>query len=140
MSYLAESDWKAHRSTGLMEQLGPLLSQHNGAQTVYALRMDERHVNPAGLVHGGTLMTLADHALSIAAWEHSERRTPCVTVQFDMHFLNACHQGQLVIVQPEITRAGASLFFMQAHLYADQTPIATAMAVLKPVVHKKATT
>jgi uncharacterized protein (TIGR00369 family) len=91
-----------------------------------------RHVNPAGLVHGGLLATLMDHALSATAWEASGR-LPCVTVQLDTQFIAAVQPGSFLVASSTITRQTASLIFMRGVLTVEARVVATGSAILKVV-------
>lgn len=66
--------------------MGPLFTRQEDGGWAYALLPTAAHLNPAGVVHGGLLATLIDHALSAIAGQASGR-VPCVTVQLDSHFL-----------------------------------------------------
>ena len=83
-----------------------------------AFLAEERHTNPAGIVHGGMLTTLLDHALSVIAWEANERK-PCITVALDVQFLAPARPGDFVVAAGRIVRQTSSLVFMQGSLTVD---------------------
>lgn len=89
-----------------------------------------KHLNPAGRVHGGALMTLLDHAVSAVAWE-AAGRVPCVTLQLDSQFLGAALAGQFAEVRVGIVRQTGSLVFARADLTAAGEPLMIAQAILK---------
>ena len=61
--------------------------------------------NPAGNVHGGTLMKLADTAGGVCATRHTRQRV--VTVVMDsMTFEEPVYVGNLVVVHAEVTWTG----------------------------------
>ena len=122
--------WREHLPPGLMTTLGPLLSRREACGWAYALQLDDRHLNQAGIVHGGTLTALLDHALSTLAWEHAGK-TACVTVHLSTSFLQAARPGQLLVARGGITQSGGSLLFLDGSLQADDTLVATAQAVMK---------
>lgn len=124
------SPWREHLPPGLMTTLGPLLSRREDGGWVYGLQLDERHLNQAGMVHGGTITALLDHALSTLAWEHAGK-TACVTVQLSTSFLQAARPGQLLVARGRVTQSGGSLLFLEGCLQADDTLVATAQAVMK---------
>ncbi|HLT98295.1 MAG TPA: PaaI family thioesterase [Burkholderiaceae bacterium] len=122
--------WREHQPAGLMSTLGPLLSRREGDSWVYGLRLDERHLNLAGIVHGGTFTTLLDHAISTIAWERSGKQA-CVTVQLNTSFMKPARAGQLLAARAQLHHASGSMLFLDATLHADEVLVATAQAVMK---------
>lgn len=122
--------WREHHPAGLMSTLGPLLSRREGDSWVYGLRIDERHLNQAGIVHGGTLTALLDHAVSTIAWDLSNKQ-PCVTVQLNTSFLRSARAGQILCARARANHTSGSMLFLEATLHADEVLVATAQAVMK---------
>jgi uncharacterized protein (TIGR00369 family) len=130
--------WKARTLPGFFGLVGPMWTRKEGETWAYAFLAEEKHTNPAGIVHGGMLTTLIDHALSIVAWEANDRR-PCVTVALDLQFLAPARPGDLVVARGRIVRQTSSLVFMQGSLFVGSEEIATASAILKITSPKPAT-
>lgn len=133
---LAAAGWKSHALQGHMGQIGPLWSQPlaTGGWR-YGMRMEARHLNPAGRVHGGVLLTLADHAMSAVAWQHSQRQ-PCVTVQLDSHFVAAGQAGDWVVCEVQISHSTRSMVFARAELRAQGQLLLSAQGILKVLASK----
>ena len=89
----------------------------------YGLLTAPEHANPQGALHGGILMTFADHGLSMLAWE-AAHRTPCTTIQLNTHFLAAVEPGEFVELRGEITRATKGLVFVRGILSAGDRDVA----------------
>lgn len=122
--------WREHRPSGLMSTLGPLLSRREADGWAYGLNLDARHLNQAGIVHGGTLTALMDHALSTIAWEHAGK-VACVTVQLNTSFVRAAQAGQTLVARGAVTHGSGSLLFLDGTLHAGDMLVATAQAVMK---------
>jgi len=132
-SYDPASDgWRARSLPGFIGLVGPLWTKKQGDAWLYGLLTEAKHANPAGIVHGGTLTTLFDHALSAIAWQANERR-PCVTVALDVAFLAPVQPGDFVEAGGRIVRQSSSLVFTQGSLTVGGQEIATASAILKMV-------
>ncbi|MFA5520864.1 MAG: PaaI family thioesterase [Castellaniella sp.] len=127
-----ESGWREHQLPGLMGELGPLLSKKTENGWLYGLRAGKSHLNAAGIVHGGTVSTLLDHAFSAVCW-HACDKHPCLTVQLNVNFLAPALEGDLLVVHTRITRKTRSLLFVDGSLCARGKTIATAQAIVKPV-------
>jgi uncharacterized protein (TIGR00369 family) len=122
--------WKPRELEGFFGLVGPLWTRKEDGVWAYAFLAEAKHTNPAGIVHGGMLTTLLDHALSTVAWESAERR-PCVTVQLDVQFLGAVRPGYLVEARARIVKRTSSLVFVQGCLTVAGEEVAAASAVLK---------
>jgi len=122
--------WKPRALPGFFNLVGPLWTKKEGDSWAYGFLAEERHTNPAGIVHGGMLTTLFDHALSTIAWEANERR-PCITVALDVHFLEPARPGDFVATRGRIVRQTTSLVFMQGSLTVERREVATGCAILK---------
>ncbi len=128
----ARDGWKARTLEGFFGLVGPLWTRREEGAWAYGFLAEPKHANAAGIVHGGMLATLMDHALSAIAWEACERR-PCLTVQLDMQYLSAVRPGKLVEARGRIVRRTSSLVFLQGELTAEGEAIAAASAILKVV-------
>lgn len=124
--------WRQRALPGFVGLIGPLWTRKEDAGWAYGLLATRQHLNPVGVVHGGLLTSLMDHALSAIAWEAVGRRA-CVTVQLDTQFLASARDGQLLEARGCVTRATSSLVFVQGRISVDGTDIVTASALLKVI-------
>lgn len=128
---LAAAGWRRMRSAGaFMSTAGPLWARREGEGWVYGVWSTDAHLNPAGVVHGGLLATLADHAISTVAWE-AAARAPCVTVQLDTQFLAPVAAGVLLEARAQLVRRTSSLLFMRGLLQVAGRDVLAAQAVMK---------
>jgi acyl-coenzyme A thioesterase PaaI-like protein len=123
--------WERFEDKGFIDHVGPLFVRR-GADGLrsFAFVAQPKHANLIGVVHGGMLMTLADRALGVAAWDVAGE-TPCVTVQFDMQFLSAVKMGEFAEMKPELVRSTRSLVFMRGSLVVGDKAAAAATGVWK---------
>lgn len=124
--------WRPLKTPGLMEVIGPLCSKRQGEGWRYALATGPQHTNPAGIVHGGTLTALLDHAMSITAWHAVERR-PVVTVQMNTTFLAPAKPGDFLEVDVVLRYRSGSILFVDGSVTADGREVACASCVMKMV-------
>lgn len=127
---LGADGWRQKSLPGFAGLIGPLWARKEADGWAYGLLATGDHLNPAGVVHGGLLTALLDHALSAIAWEALARRA-CVTVQLDTHFMAAARAGQFLEARGRVVRATSSLVFMQGELSVDGNIVATGAALLK---------
>ena len=79
-----------------------------------AFRVEKKHLNGAGNVHGGAFMSFADYCLFATA--SPILQGPGVTLTFACEFLDAAREGELVEGGVEIIRAGGSIIFLRGLL------------------------
>ena len=113
----AEHGWHALTEWPLPGQFGTFWARRSDETWRYGVLTDASHANNNGVVHGGVLMTVADHALSFLAWEAVERHA-CTTIQLNTHFLDAIHPGEFVEVRGEVSRRTRGLVFLRGEVLA----------------------
>lgn len=74
--------------------------------------------NPAGFVHGGELMKLADNAAGVVAARHSRANIVTGRVE-DIIFHNAARVGQLVVIRGKIVFASRSSMTVRIEVEAE---------------------
>ena len=126
------SGWKPRTLDGFIGTIGPLWTRKENEVWAYGFVPTSQHTNPAGIVHGGLLMTLIDHALSAIAWEDAGRRA-CLTIQIDVRFLTAVKPPALIEARGRVVRRTASLSFTEGSLTVGADVVLTASAILKIV-------
>ena len=125
----SQDGWTPRTLPGFAGLVGPLWTRREGDGWAYAILVEDRHANPAGLAHGGLVSTLADHALSVVAWEANARR-PCITVALDVRFLAPARPGDLLVARGRVVRQTGSLAFLEGRVTVGDIEIATTTAIM----------
>lgn len=110
--------------------VGPVFEAGEKGAKRFALRIDARHVNMNGIVHGGLLMTFADAALGQAAWDACDH-ADCVTLNMQSQFLAPAREGDLIEVAPVVTRKTRALIFIRGDFTVGGAPVYSASSVWK---------
>lgn len=126
------SHWREHTQEGLLGVLGPLLTRQIEGHWQYGLHISEAHLNIAKHVHGGTIMTLLDQALSALAWQYADRTT-CVTVQLNINFISGAKMDDLLIATGKVVKQTGSLLFLEGQIQVSDVTVATAQGIFKRV-------
>jgi acyl-coenzyme A thioesterase PaaI-like protein len=103
-----------------------------------AFRVEKKHLNGMGNVHGGCFMTFADYCLFAIA--SPVLQGPGVTVSFASEFLDGAREGELIECDGEITRAGGSLIFLRGFLKSGDRALFTFSATIKRVKRRPPST
>jgi uncharacterized protein (TIGR00369 family) len=127
---LAAAGWTMVETSGFLHLVGPLWQRIVNGDHEYAILAQDQHHNRRNVVQGGVLMTLADRASGMVARVVSGRPT-LVTVQMDVHFIDAGQIGELLIAKPRVIRVTRSLIFTTAEVIGGDRCLVTASGVFK---------
>jgi uncharacterized protein (TIGR00369 family) len=123
-----------YRETKLVDPfevfMGPVFEAGEPGARRFLIKIDERHVNRRGVMHGGMMMTFADLALGQAVWDVTDY-APSVTLNMHTQFLKPASAGDLVEVLPQLIRKTGSLVFMRGDFTVGGDAIFTAESVWK---------
>jgi uncharacterized protein (TIGR00369 family) len=124
--------WRTWRRDNFETHNGPFWHRmEDDGQIRCAFRVEEKHLNGQGNVHGGAFMAFADYCLF--AFAAPVLQGPGVTVSFSCEFLDAARLGELVEATGEITRAGGSLVFLRGLLTSGERSLFTFSGTIKRV-------
>lgn len=97
------------------------------------LRVEPRHTNPMGHLHGGMMASFCDMLVPLAVHhqnpELAQHFLPTISLQID--YLAPAPSGCWIEGQAELLRATRSLVFAQGLVTADGTPCARVSGVFK---------
>ena len=119
--------------------LKPGFMKHNGgvmfrkiSDTEYAFKskINENHLNAAGITHGGYLSALIDAGAGTAA-HRSADNAPCVTISLDLKFIGASKIGDEIIGQVKILKKTKTLIFLFCELKCNDKIITSASGIWK---------
>lgn len=122
-----------------LSQLGPFQWKKADGRLIVGLRIEERHTNTRGIVHGGMLVTLADSALGIVLYNSRTPPQPIVTVSLSTDFIESAWPGDWVEAHVDILRIGKRLAYANCYLQVGERRILRASGVfaLMPPVKPK---
>lgn len=120
------------RSSPFVELIGPLYSRGNGMDLRLALRIDSRHLNGTGTVHGGVLATLADLAIGYAVASSTDPPTPLTTSSLTLNLSGMARPGDLVTTRSSLQHRGSRVVFAHCELAVGTRTVAQASAVFVP--------
>jgi uncharacterized protein (TIGR00369 family) len=109
------------------ETPGPSIGQTMGMTAVEAshghitlqARPDDRHLNPAGAVHGGFAATCLDGAAGLALFSTLDTSTAHSTVDLNVKYVRPLRTGQSYWVKGWVVERTRSLAICDAHIVDD---------------------
>lgn len=133
------------RSSPFTEVNGPFYFKEENGRLTYGLRIEARHCNSGGMVHGGLIATLCDLALGNniglasrspenLADEQAATSPPVrkfVTVNLSTDYAGHATVGDWIEVRVEVQKIGKALAFANAYVFRGEEKIARSSAVFR---------
>ena len=113
--------------------------KHNGglffksvSETEYEFKskINENHLNAAGITHGGYLAALIDAGAGTSA-HRSANNAPCVTISLDLKFIGSSKAGDQILGKAKILKKTNTLIFLFCELTSNDKIIASASGIWK---------
>jgi len=116
-----------------LELVGPLYGRLEADDIVVGFVVEPKHCNPAGMCHGGMLMTLADMLLILVSNVQGRLGRYMTTVSVTNDFLAPAPLGGWLEGRGQVLRQTKSLVFTQATWALDGAMVLRTSGILKPV-------
>ena len=127
--------WRTWSRDAFETNTGPFWHRMEDDGTIRcAFRVEKKHLNGGGNVHGGCFMSFADYCLFATAAPILQG--PGVTLSFACEFLDAVREGELVEGAAEVTRAGNSIIFLRGLLTSADKPVFSFSGSIKRLARK----
>jgi len=123
------------RTSPFLETIGQLYSAGSGATLVIGLRVQEKHTNARGTLHGGVLASIADIALGYGLATSTNPPTSMVTANLSVDFAGSAQIGDWIETSLDIQKIGSRMAFANVYCTLRGERIARASGVflvLKP--------
>ena len=117
----------------------PGFMKHNGGlefrnvsenEFEFKSKINENHLNAAGITHGGYIAALIDAGSGTAAHRVADS-APCVTISLDLKFIDASRTGDTIFGKVKILKKTKTLVFLSCKLNVNNNLIASASGVWK---------
>ena len=119
--------------------LKPGFMKHNGGllfrkiskkQYEFKTKINKKHLNRAGITHGGYIASIIDAGAGTGAHRISKNKV-CVTISLDIKFIDSTKLGDEILGNVSIQKLTRSLVFLTCKLKSNKKIIATASGVWK---------
>jgi uncharacterized protein (TIGR00369 family) len=112
--------------SGFLDLVGATEPETGDGSARMELDVDERHLNPAGAVHGGLLATLVDTTMGAAVRSTTDDQSPA-TSQLTVTYLRPGKPGHLAVTA-RVGKRGESLTVCEAEIEQDGKTLVHALA------------
>jgi uncharacterized protein (TIGR00369 family) len=97
------------------------LEKSSDASTTWRMTVDERFLNPAGLVQGGFLSAMMDSAMGASAvLSVKERKVYVANTEMKSSFLRPVRDGDVLTCTARVLKPGNVVAFLDARILNDQ--------------------
>ncbi len=107
-------------TSGIMKMLGGKIESFEEGSSVMSLTLEEKHMNPNGVVHGGVITTLMDeatgHAIVTIRGLEAMAETPHATIDMSVSFLSGARVGDELVCEATTLRLGRAIAFAEAEV------------------------
>ena len=116
---------------GFMKHNGGVLFRNiSDTEYEFKAKINENHLNAAGITHGGYLSALIDAGAGTAAHRSAEN-APCVTISLDLKFIGVSKINDEIIGYVKILKKTKTLIFLFCELKCNDNTITSASGVWK---------
>ncbi|MAW91144.1 MAG: thioesterase [Altererythrobacter sp.] len=128
--------WSEWSGDAFEQRAGPFYERRDeDGSHISAFRAEERHMNGAGFMHGGCLMTFADSALFTIATD-ALAGSHGVTMHLAGDFLDPARCGQLIEARGEVVRAGGKTIYVVGKITADGQPVLSFNGIIRKITRR----
>src|SRR5262245_53420355 len=117
------------RTSPVLDLIGPLYFRGEGGNLVLGLRVEPKHCNARGTIHGGILATLADVALGYTMAFASRPPVGLVTANLTLDFAGTAKIGDWLEAYVDVLKQGRRLAFANCYITVAEQRIVRASAV-----------
>ncbi|MGY2487207.1 PaaI family thioesterase [Cupriavidus sp. CP313] len=117
------------RTSPFLDATGPYFYKPMEQGFTVALRVEEKHTNASGTVHGGLVATLADISLGYVTATSQQPPLRMTTANLSIDYVGTAKLGDWIESQVEVIKAGSRLAFAKALISAGGRPVASASVV-----------
>lgn len=117
------------RTSPFLDTAGPFFYKPQGSGFVIGLRVEDKHTNTSGTLHGGLVATLADIATGYVTSLSQTPPLQMVTASLSVDYVGAAKKGDWVEAHVSIVKTGRRLAFANTRIRVGNDPVASARAV-----------
>ena len=115
-------------AAGFAADFGPIYARREGERVWYGFRVEEKHLNPRRIAHGGALATFADMQLAALMRAGALEPKQAPTISLSLDFLKPVGPGDWVQGEVDLVKRSGRIAFSQTVLTVDAAPVVRASA------------
>ena len=125
----AAEGWQIVSNTPFGDLVGPIWRRET-PELRWGFIVEAKHLNRAGNLHGGMLMTFADQSMAMTARQATGGKRHA-TIELNTQFIGAVRLGQFVEAEAVVVRATRSVVFMEVKMFVEGRIVVSANGIWK---------
>jgi acyl-coenzyme A thioesterase 13 len=117
---------KPVHSSAFREYAGPIYIRRAAGGTLFGLRVQAKHGNRVGGLHGGVLATLADMAMGYSCCFTRQPPLRMVTVSLSVDYAGSADEGDWIEARVDVQKVGRRVAFANCFVWRGEERIARA--------------
>jgi len=105
--------------------VGLVFDAHGAETSTCSIQIDERHLNPHHVVHGGVPYTMADTGMGAALYPSLAEGELCATIEIKIAYFRPITTGRLVC-RTRVTHRGRRTAHLESDILCDDRLVAKA--------------
>ncbi len=93
------------------------LEKSAASATTWRARLDERFLNPAGVIQGGFLSAILDSAMAASAVRVARGPVNVTSTEMKVSFIRSAHAGDELICTATVLKSGRVISFLEATIH-----------------------
>jgi len=125
----AAHGWEIVNNTPFGDLVGPIWKRE-APELRWGFVVQPKHLNRAGNLHGGMLMTFADQSMAMTARQATGVKRHA-TIELNTQFIGGVQLGQFVEAHADVVRATRSVVFMEVKMFVEGRIVVSANGIWK---------
>ncbi|MFO1518705.1 MAG: PaaI family thioesterase [bacterium] len=106
-----------------------------------AITIEEKHISPSGLTHGGVISAFVDFSMGAALFKALPKGALCSTIEFKINYISPVKLGETIVGDAKIKSKGKSHAVIECHVFRpkeeDRKDVAVALGTYNIYPNKK---
>ncbi len=102
------------------ELLGYEIVSFSDGQIRSSIKIEEKHISPAGVTHGGVISSLVDFAMGAALFTKLHPGERCSTIEFKINYISPVNLGEKIFCDGRVKFKGRSHAVIECHVFREE--------------------
>jgi len=102
------------------ELLGYDLVHFEEGEIRTSLMIEDKHISPAGVAHGGVISAFVDFSMGAALFTKLQPGERCSTIEFKINYLSPVNLGEKIYCDAKIKFKGRSHAVTECHVFREE--------------------
>ncbi len=85
-----------------------------------SLKIEERHLSPAGVTHGGVISAFVDFSMGAALFTQLKSGERTSTIEFKINYLSPVKLGEIIYCDAKVKFKGKSHAVLECHVFREE--------------------